>query len=220
MSLGYSCKTVDLTAQFWYNFSKFMADFEVLFREVVPEVDRDFDWNDPEHDEGKKYTVDCRINGMPEPLFVYALANNDRIRDATIKLQKIMQWKIPFRPLGIFQDREDAFCLQTRLKSCHQEDIEKLESELENIRGNDIYQKLKDARNHTVAHTHTSYKEYGATQKALLEDAIYLIKRENRFKNFVSNIKSLIHHVEMSVRKKEGKPLNVATFTIQIQVPK
>ena len=88
--------------------STFMTDFEALFREVVPETDRIFDWNDPERDEAEKYTVDCRINGMPEPLFVYALGNNDRIRDATIKLQKVIQWDIPFRPLGIFQDREAA----------------------------------------------------------------------------------------------------------------
>ena len=88
--------------------STFMTDFEALFREVVPEADRIFDWNDPDHDQAKKYTVDCRINGMPEPFFVYALANNDRIRDATIKLQKVMQWDIPFRPLGIFQNRESA----------------------------------------------------------------------------------------------------------------
>ena len=88
--------------------STFMADFQALFHEVVPEADRDFDWNDPERDEAKKYTVDCRINGMPKPLFVYALSNNDRIRDATIKLQKVVQWDIPFRPLGIFQDREAA----------------------------------------------------------------------------------------------------------------
>ena len=88
--------------------STFMADFQALFHEVVPETDTDFDWNDPERDEAKKYTVDCRINGMPEPLFVYALTNNDRIRDATIKLQKVIQWDIPFRPLGIFQNREVA----------------------------------------------------------------------------------------------------------------
>ena len=56
----------------------------------------------------KKYTVDCRINGLPKPLFVYGLSNNDRIRDATIKLQKVIQWNIPFLPLGIFQDREVA----------------------------------------------------------------------------------------------------------------
>ncbi len=88
--------------------STFMAAFQTLFHEVVPEADRDFDWNDPERDEAKKYTVDCRINGMSEPLFVYALFNNDRIRDATIKLQKVKQWNILFRPLGIFQDREAA----------------------------------------------------------------------------------------------------------------
>ncbi len=88
--------------------STFIADFQALFHEVVPETDRDFDWYDPEHDQEKKYTVDCRINGMPKPLFVYALSNNDRIRDATIKLQKVVQWNIPFRPLGIFQNREVA----------------------------------------------------------------------------------------------------------------
>ena len=115
---------------------------------------------------------------------------------------------------------DDTFCLQTRLKSCHQEDVKKLESGLENIRGNDIYQILKVARNKTVAHTSSAYEGYGTTQKALVEAAKYLIKREDRLKNLVSNIKSLIHNVEMSVRKKEGKPLNADTFTIQIRVPK
>ena len=111
---------------------------------------------------------------------------------------------------------DDTFCLQTRLKSCHQGDIENLKSELGNIRQNDIYLKLKQARNKTVAHTNTSYQGYGATQKALTEDARYLIKRENRLKNLVESIKSLIHNVEMSVRRKEDKPLNVATFSLRV----
>ena len=114
---------------------------------------------------------------------------------------------------------DDTFCISTRLESCHQEGIEKLKSELRNIRGNDIYQKLKDARNETVAHTSSSYQGYRATQKALSEAAIYLIEREDRFKNLVASIKSLIHYVEMSVRQKEGKPLNTDTFSIQIIVP-
>ena len=114
----------------------------------------------------------------------------------------------------------DTFCLQTRLKSCHQEDVEKLVSELGSIRGNDIYEKLKNARDKTVAHTNSSYQKYGATQIALAEDAIFLIKRKDRLKNLVKSIRSLIHKVEMSVRKKEGKPLNADTFTIQIRVPK
>ena len=86
----------------------FMDDFQLLLEGIIPENRRKFDWHDEDHDSDKKYTVDCRINGLPKPLFVYGLSNNDRIRDATIKLQKIIQWNIPFLPLGIFQDREVA----------------------------------------------------------------------------------------------------------------
>ena len=111
---------------------------------------------------------------------------------------------------------DDTFCISTRLESCHEEEIEKLKSELGNIRGNVIYKKIKDARNHTVAHINSSYQGYGATQKALAEVAIYIIEREDHLKNLVSNIKSLIHNVEMSVRRKEGKPLNTDTFSFQV----
>ena len=86
----------------------FMDDFQLLLEGIIPENRRKFDWHDEDHDSDKKYTVDCRINGMPDPLFVYALSNNDRIRDATIKIREVRQWNIQFRPLGIFQDREAA----------------------------------------------------------------------------------------------------------------
>lgn len=117
---------------------------------------------------------------------------------------------------------DETFCLQTRLKSCHEEDIENLESELKSIKGNDIYGKLRDARNKTVAHTNISYEKYWATQKALLEDALDLIKRENRLKNLVTSIESLVYNIEMSVRKEKGEPLNVDTFEIRVRarVPK
>ena len=111
----------------------------------------------------------------------------------------------------------DTFCIFTRLESCHQEDKEKLKSELKNIKGNDIYQKLKDARNQTVAHTSSAYEGYRATEKVLVEAAKYLIEREDRLKNLVKSIKSLIYHVEISVRKKEGKPLNMDTFHIVLK---
>ena len=111
---------------------------------------------------------------------------------------------------------DDTFCISTRLESCHEEDIEKLKREFGNIRGNVIYKKLKDVRDHTVAHINSSYQGYRATQKALAEVATYLIKREYRLKNLVSNIKSLIHNVEVSVRKKESKPLNADTFSFQV----
>ena len=113
---------------------------------------------------------------------------------------------------------DDTFCLQTRLKSCHQEDIENLKSELESIKRNDICQKLKYARDKTVAHTNILYRGHGATQEVLLETAEYLMEREDRLKKLMVSIASLVHHVEISIRKKEGNPLNSFTFTIHLRV--
>lgn len=86
--------------------STFMDDFRVLLSEVIPEDRRDFDWNDSEHDPKGMYTVDCRINGMPRPLFVHALAGDNRTRDATIALHQFERWEIPFHSLAIFEDQE------------------------------------------------------------------------------------------------------------------
>ena len=86
--------------------STFMDDFRALMGGVVPEDRRSFDWSDPEHDPQGMYAVDCRINGMPRPLFVHALASDDRTRDATIALLQFEKWEIPFRSLAIFEDQE------------------------------------------------------------------------------------------------------------------
>ena len=110
-----------------------------------------------------------------------------------------------------------TFCLQTRLKSCYQEDIEKFGDELKSIRGCDIYKILKDARNHTICHIRSKYKGYRATEKALVEAANYLIEREDRLKNLVKKIKDLIHKVETSVKKKKGERLDTDTITFTIE---
>ena len=83
-----------------------LDDFQALLCENVPVPRMDFNWNHPENDPECIYTVDCRINGMPEPLLVHALGNDDRVRDATIALQQFKAWEMPFRPLAIFQDQE------------------------------------------------------------------------------------------------------------------
>lgn len=86
--------------------STFMDDFRALLSQVSPEDCRVFDWSDPHRDPKGIYTVDCRINGMARPLFVHALANDGRTRDATIALHQFERWEIPFRSLAIFEDQE------------------------------------------------------------------------------------------------------------------
>lgn len=115
---------------------------------------------------------------------------------------------------------DDTFCISTRLESCYQEDIEKYKHELTTIRGNDIYAILKKARDKTVAHTNSLYQGFEATQKVLLEVAKNLIKhKKDRLINLVKSIQSLIHNVEISIRKKEGKPLNSVPFNLKLITP-
>ena len=86
--------------------STFMEDFRALLSEAVPEERRSFDWSDPVHDPQGMYTVDCRVNGMPRPVFVHALAGDGRTRDATIALLQFDKWGIQFHSLAIFEDQE------------------------------------------------------------------------------------------------------------------
>lgn len=88
--------------------STFMEDFRALMETTVPEERRIFDWNDPVHDPQAKYSVDCRINGITRPLFVFALPNDDRVRDTTIALHYFERCGIINRSLGIFEDQESV----------------------------------------------------------------------------------------------------------------
>ncbi|MCI0622293.1 MAG: DUF1828 domain-containing protein [Acidobacteria bacterium] len=88
--------------------STFLEDFRSFMEEHVPEPRRTFDWHDPAHDPAGKYIVDCRVNGMPRPLFVYALPGDDKVRDATIGLLHLEKLGLQFRSAGIFEDQEEV----------------------------------------------------------------------------------------------------------------
>lgn len=88
--------------------STFMEDFRAMMEASVPEPRRTFDWKDPVHDPLAMYTVDCRVNGMARPLFVFALPNDDRVRDTTIALLWFEKWGVPYRSLAIFEDQEST----------------------------------------------------------------------------------------------------------------
>ncbi|MBE9569023.1 MAG: DUF1828 domain-containing protein [Proteobacteria bacterium] len=87
--------------------STFMEDFRAFMEETVPESRREFDWHDPLHDPDSKYLIDCRINSMPKPIFVQALPNDDKTRDATITLLQFEKWGLTFRSLAVFEDQEE-----------------------------------------------------------------------------------------------------------------
>lgn len=87
--------------------STFVEDFRSFLRDSVAEERRNFEWHDPDRDPDGNYIVDCRINGLARPLFVFALPTDDKVRDATISLHQFERWQIPFRSVGIFEDQEE-----------------------------------------------------------------------------------------------------------------
>lgn len=87
--------------------STFMEDLRSFIEERIPEERRSFDWHDPQHDPDGKYVVDCRVNGLTRPVFVYGLPSDDKVRDATIGLLQFERWGLNFRSVGIFEDQEE-----------------------------------------------------------------------------------------------------------------
>lgn len=86
--------------------STFMEDFRHFMRSHVPRDRLEFDWTDRIHDPTGNYPVDCRINSLSRPLFVYALPNEEKVNVATISLLTFERWSLPFQSLAIFQDQE------------------------------------------------------------------------------------------------------------------
>jgi Domain of unknown function DUF1828 len=86
--------------------STFWEDFKNFIIQTLPEERITFNYYDKVHDPADKYPVDCKINGMPKPLFIYAINNDDKCRDVTISLLQFEKWQIPFRSLSIFEDQE------------------------------------------------------------------------------------------------------------------
>ncbi len=87
--------------------STFLEDFRGFMSMVVPENRRTFDWHDPAHDRQGNYSVDCRLNGGTRQLFVFALPNDEKTRDATISLLQFEKWGLIFESLAIFEDQEN-----------------------------------------------------------------------------------------------------------------
>ena len=87
--------------------STFMEDFRAFIEEQVPAARRQFDWHHPQFDPEGTYPVDCYVNSMARPLVIFALANDNKTRDATITLLQFERWGTPFRSMSIFENQEE-----------------------------------------------------------------------------------------------------------------
>jgi len=87
--------------------STFIEDWKTLIEKTVSEKRRVFSYHDAEHDPEGKYIIDCRINGMQRPLFVFAIPGDDKCRDATITLLRYEKWGLAFQSMAIFEDQEN-----------------------------------------------------------------------------------------------------------------
>ncbi len=87
--------------------STFMEEFRAFMEEQVPAERRQFDWHDPTHDPDGSYPVDCRVNGIAQPLLVFALPNDTKTRDTIITLLQFERWGLDFRSLTIFENQEE-----------------------------------------------------------------------------------------------------------------
>lgn len=83
----------------------FYEDFRALMKETVPEGRLSFDYHDPVTDPDGLYTIDCKINGIPRPCFVFAVANDDRAQKATIACYHHEKHGVRFDATVVFDDQ-------------------------------------------------------------------------------------------------------------------
>ena len=86
--------------------STFYEDFKSFLQESVPADRLTFDFSNDEFDRDHKYPVDCRINGMPKPLFLFAIPNDNKCRDVIISLLQYERWGLKYQSVSIFEDQE------------------------------------------------------------------------------------------------------------------
>lgn len=86
--------------------STFYEDFRSLICESVPKDRLIFDYTHSDYDKEGKYVVDCRINGMPKPIYLFAIPNDSKCKDVMINMYLFERWGIKYHSISIFEDQE------------------------------------------------------------------------------------------------------------------
>ena len=112
--------------------STFKDDFRAFLYQKVESRHLTFDWQHPVRDPNGLYQVDCRINEMPQPLFVFALNSDTKTQAAALALDRFKEWGIEFQPLGIFEKKttHDVFLRFNDVCKTHFTDIIKNSEEI------------------------------------------------------------------------------------------
>ncbi len=88
--------------------STFWEDFKTFISQKVPGDRYSFNYNDSLHDPQGKYPIDCRVNKMDKPLFIFAVNSDDKCNISTINLLQYEKWGLQFKSLAIFEDQEEV----------------------------------------------------------------------------------------------------------------
>ena len=86
--------------------SKFYEDFKSLVTDFAPKERVKFNYTHPEFDKEEKYVVDCRINGMSKPLYIFAIPNDSKCKDVMISMYQFERWGLKYNSISIFEDQE------------------------------------------------------------------------------------------------------------------
>ena len=86
--------------------SAFLEDFKEFISLTIPPQNLVFNYFDADKDPSGHYVVDCKIDSIAKPTFMFALSGDEKTRDATITLHQYERWGYKFQSVGIFEDQE------------------------------------------------------------------------------------------------------------------
>ncbi len=87
--------------------SAFAEDFRELLTSIVPSGRLHWDWRNEQQDPDGHYPVDCKINSLAVPWFVFGVRNDDKCRNTTITCLMHERWGERFNSLVVFEDQQD-----------------------------------------------------------------------------------------------------------------
>ena len=87
--------------------STFIEDFKIFISSNISKERVEFNHVIKEHDPKGRYSVDCRVNNLVKPLFIFAVPSDDKCRDTMINVLQYERWNISFSPMVIFEDMEE-----------------------------------------------------------------------------------------------------------------